>query len=105
MFDLDGFKDINDTLGHSTGDRAAAGGRAAHVRRGGEKRARVYRLGGDEFVLVLPDCGDPLRRRQALSSRSLKRLGECFDIDGQQLFIGASAGIAIAPAHGRTSKT
>ena len=59
VFDLDGFKDINDTLGHSTGDRLLQ-----HVARRMNKLAtgygRFYRLGGDEFVLVQPNCGDPL---------------------------------------------
>jgi PAS domain S-box-containing protein len=58
MFDLDGFKDINDTLGHSTGDQLLqeVAQRLAVLVNG---TARAYRLGGDEFVLVIPDCGDP----------------------------------------------
>src|SRR5665213_536878 len=99
MFDLDGFKDINDTLGHSTGDellQAVAQRLTATVK----NNARVYRLGGDEFILIFPDCGDP-RIVAEIVEALLKRLGERYEINQQNLFIGASAGIAIAPADGR----
>ena len=94
MFDLDGFKDINDTLGHSTGDQLLqeVARRMSAVAVGD---ARFYRLGGDEFVLILPDCGDPREIAQLVDS-TLHRLRESFDINGHQLFIGASVGIAIA---------
>jgi diguanylate cyclase (GGDEF)-like protein len=98
FIDLDGFKDINDTLGHSIGDRLlqkVAWRMAEHETGNG----RFYRLGGDEFVLVQPDCGDPREIAQTVDAM-LKRLAEKFDINGHQLFIGASAGIAIAPADG-----
>jgi len=100
MFDLDGFKDVNDTLGHSTGDQLLqeVAQRMSAMASG---KARVYRLGGDEFVLTLPDCGDPRAIAQLVDS-ILRRLGEGFDINGHRLFIGASAGIAIAPADGLT---
>ena len=93
MFDLDGFKDINDTLGHSTGDRLLK--EVAHrMSEFATGDMRFCRLGGDEFVLTVPDCGDPREIGQAVDF-ILKRLRESFDIDGHQLFIGASAGIAI----------
>ena len=100
MFDLDGFKDVNDTLGHSTGDQLLQEvARRMFAMASGS--ARAYRLGGDEFVLTLPGCGDPREVAQLVDS-VLKRLGEGFDINGHRLFIGASAGIAIAPADGST---
>jgi diguanylate cyclase (GGDEF)-like protein len=94
MFDLDGFKDINDTLGHSTGDQllCEVAWRMSNMAEG---QARFYRLGGDEFVLTLAGCGDPRDIAQRVDT-VLKQLGESFDINGHQLFIGASAGIAIA---------
>jgi diguanylate cyclase (GGDEF)-like protein/PAS domain S-box-containing protein len=93
MFDLDGFKDINDTLGHSAGDRLLT--EVAHrMSEFVTGDMRFYRLGGDEFVLTVPDCGDPRDTGQAVDF-ILKRLRDSFNIDGQQLFIGASAGIAI----------
>jgi diguanylate cyclase (GGDEF)-like protein/PAS domain S-box-containing protein len=93
MFDLDGFKDINDTLGHSTGDHLLT--EVAHrMSEFVTGDMRFYRLGGDEFVLTVPDCGDPREAGQAVDF-ILKRLRDSFTIDDHQLFIGASAGIAI----------
>jgi diguanylate cyclase (GGDEF)-like protein/PAS domain S-box-containing protein len=100
MFDLDGFKDVNDTLGHSVGDELLqqVAARMSGVASGD---ARFYRLGGDEFVLTLACCGDP-RDIARLVDAILNHLGEEFDIKGHRLFIGASAGIAIAPHDGAT---
>lgn len=102
LFDLDGFKDINDTLGHSTGDlllqkvvqrmMAVAGG------------FHIYRLGGDEFVLVVPDCGDVIVVSRTVD-QMLKELVTPFDIENQKLFVAASAGIAIATLHGTNTDT
>lgn len=97
MLDLDGFKDINDTLGHSIGDQLLQ--EVSHRLTAIAARGQVYRLGGDEFVLVLPNCGDP-REVVSVVNSILKRLGERFEINDHRLFIGASAGIAIAPADG-----
>jgi diguanylate cyclase (GGDEF)-like protein len=95
--DLDGFKDVNDTLGHPVGDRLLqeVARRLAAV----SDETRVYRLGEDEFVLVLESCGDPLVASGVVET-VLKQLTGHFDIDGHQLFITATAGLAIAPAHG-----
>jgi diguanylate cyclase (GGDEF)-like protein/PAS domain S-box-containing protein len=98
LFDLDGFKDVNDTDGHSTGDQLLVevarrlSGVAGDV-------GRVYRLGGDEFVAVIPDCGDP-RRITELVEAMLRQLAEPFEINEHVLHIGGSAGIAIAPQDG-----
>ena len=98
MLDLDGFKDINDTLGHSTGDQLlkAAAERLSAI---ASDRARVYRLGGDEFVGIFPDCGDPLKIADIVCTM-LGGLAERFEVNGHDLFISASAGIAIGPADG-----
>ena len=60
LFDLDGFKDVNDTDGHSTGDELLVEV-ARRLNCVAGEAGRVYRLGGDEFVVVVPGCGDPLR--------------------------------------------
>jgi diguanylate cyclase (GGDEF)-like protein len=98
IFDLDGFKDINDTLGHSIGDRLLREV-ARRLMEFATDNQQFYRLGGDEFVLVRPNCGDP-REIARVVDTALKRLAEKFEISEHQLFIGASAGIAITPADG-----
>jgi diguanylate cyclase (GGDEF)-like protein/PAS domain S-box-containing protein len=98
IFDLDGFKDINDTLGHAIGDRLLQEV-AQRMTELATSNGRFYRLGGDEFVLVQADCGDP-REIAHVVGAVLERLAEKFEINGHQLFIGASAGMAIAPADG-----
>ena len=77
LFDLDGFKDVNDTLGHSIGDQLLieVGHRLTELAGG---RGQVCRLGGDEFVVVIPDCGNPspsARSSTPCSSGWLSRSG------------------------------
>jgi diguanylate cyclase (GGDEF)-like protein/PAS domain S-box-containing protein len=90
--DLDGFKDINDTLGHATGDyvlKAAAGRIARCI---GDKGI-VGRLGGDEFAIVLPNFADP-SRASALCQRLLTEFRAPFVWDGQEVFLGITFGIS-----------
>jgi diguanylate cyclase (GGDEF)-like protein/PAS domain S-box-containing protein len=98
LFDLDGFKDVNDTLGHSTGDKllVEVGCRLSEV--AGE-RGEVCRLGGDEFVVVVPECGDP-RVIAGVVEQMLRRLAEPYELNDHVLHLGGSAGIAIAPNDG-----
>jgi diguanylate cyclase (GGDEF)-like protein/PAS domain S-box-containing protein len=102
MFDLDGFKDVNDTLGHYVGDQLLKE-IASRVNAIGTARARVYRLGGDEFVVVAADCGDPLVVSDVVESM-LRRIAEPVQIDNQVLYVRASAGVAIAPSDGATAE-
>jgi diguanylate cyclase (GGDEF)-like protein/PAS domain S-box-containing protein len=95
--DLDGFKDVNDTLGHPVGDRLLQ--EVARRLTSVLDETRVYRPGEDEFVLLLENCGDPLIASELMET-VLKSVTAQFDVDGHGLFIAASAGIAIAPAHG-----
>jgi diguanylate cyclase (GGDEF)-like protein/PAS domain S-box-containing protein len=100
MFDLDGFKDVNDTLGHSTGDRllVEVGRRLAETAAG---IGQVCRLGGDEFVVFVPGCGDPVRIAHLVHTM-LTRLQEPFEVQDNVLHLAGSAGIAIAPNDGAT---
>ena len=101
ILDLDGFKDVNDTLGHSTGDRllieVACRLKSAVASRAPD--ALACRLGGDEFVIVFPDCGSPLLVAEVVDE-VLTRLSQPFAVSEQALQLGGSAGIAIAPLHG-----
>jgi diguanylate cyclase (GGDEF)-like protein len=101
LFDLDGFKDVNDTLGHSIGDQLLieVGRRLSCSTEGHGQSAQVYRLGGDEFVVVLPDCDDP-RVSGKVVEAMLRELAEPFRINDQTLHLGGSAGIAVAPNDG-----
>jgi diguanylate cyclase (GGDEF)-like protein/PAS domain S-box-containing protein len=101
LFDLDGFKDVNDTLGHSTGDELLieVGHRLIGVAEVRSNVGLVSRLGGDEFVAVVPDCGDPLVVGEIVETM-LKRLSEPYVINDHVLHVNASAGVAIAPNDG-----
>ena len=100
LFDLDGFKDVNDTLGHSVGDHLLieVGQRLTDVLSG---RGQVCRLGGDEFVVIVPNCGDP-RAMAEIVDAMLIRLAEPFDLNDHVVHLAGSAGIAMAPTHGST---
>jgi diguanylate cyclase with GGDEF domain len=92
MFDLDGFKDVNLLQDVARMEQIAAG------------IGRVYRFGGDEFVLLRHGSEDPLEFARVVEN-VLKRLADRFEISGHRLLIGASAGIATAPASVPTSRS
>ncbi len=97
MIDLDGFKDVNDTLGHAVGDhilQEVAQRLESHVGSTGV----VARIGGDEFALLLNEVADP---QQALKISNIANEGVAKPmlIDGQEIRIAASCGVALAPLH------
>jgi diguanylate cyclase (GGDEF)-like protein len=98
LLDLDRFKEVNDTLGHSTGDRLVCEVAECLVR-AARGRATVARLGGDEFALIVPDIIGP---EEAIGIvRDLEEaLSKPMNIDGITLAVRASAGVALAPEHG-----
>ncbi|TXN53300.1 EAL domain-containing protein [Methylobacterium sp. WL2] len=98
IFDLDGFKEINDSHGHATGD-AALKAMAARLLACVRPIDTVSRLGGDEFVVLMPDIGDPLRAAE-VADTIIAAVAEPFEHEGQTLRLGTSVGIAMAPAHG-----
>ncbi|MEM1230785.1 MAG: EAL domain-containing protein [Pseudomonadota bacterium] len=102
FLDLDRFKIVNDTLGHTMGDRLlkAVAKRLQSCLRRGDTLAR---FGGDEFTLLLPEV-----RTQddvvVIATKILDRLNAPFVIDGHELFVGASIGIALYPEAGETEE-
>jgi diguanylate cyclase (GGDEF)-like protein/PAS domain S-box-containing protein len=97
--DLDRFKAVNDTLGHAKGDSLlqSVALRLEGVVREGDTVARV---GGDEFTLIQLGVTEP-EQAVALAERLIHDLSQPFDLDGREVQIGASVGIALAPLHGR----
>lgn len=100
MVDLDGFKSVNDTLGHGVGDDVLRilGKR---LRQALPADVRVFRIGGDEFaVLVARHAGEAELRR--LAQEVLQRIREPLTVGTTRLELGASVGIALFPAHAHT---
>jgi diguanylate cyclase (GGDEF)-like protein len=100
--DLDGFKDVNDTYGHPTGDQllCEVGKR---LKADCREDDIVARLGGDEFA-ILHILDEEPEKVGELAARLIDRLGEPFDLDGRNIQITASIGIALAPRDGRSAE-
>ncbi|WP_296763212.1 EAL domain-containing protein [Sediminimonas sp.] len=96
--DLDHFKAVNDTLGHPTGDLLlqAATRRMQSCLRGEDIPAR---LGGDEFAIIQTPVKDP-SDITALASRLIEVVSAPYEIDGRQVIVGVSIGVAVAPSDG-----
>ena len=94
FLDLDDFKIVNDTMGHAAGDRLLIGvaERLRDVLRPSDVAAR---LGGDEFAVLLDD-GPELSHAAAVADRIIDVLRSPFPIDGQEIIVGASIGVAAA---------
>ena len=95
FMDLDDFKTINDSLGHAAGDRmlGEVGERLKNSLRQADTAAR---LGGDEFAILLEDGGDGVDAEVA--ARILASLEGPFHLEGKEVFVRASIGIATADA-------
>ncbi len=103
FLDLDRFKLINDTLGHSLGDQVLQ--RVAE-RIQGCLRAEdtLSRFGGDEFTLLLPELDDG-KDAAIVTKKILQRISEPYLVGGQEMFLSASIGIALFPEAGDTRES
>lgn len=99
LFDLDGFKHINDDLGHSAGDQLLieVSSRLRACARGGDT---VARLGGDEFAVIQP-LVTGTEQASALAERAQAALAEPIVIDDQPIHTGASIGVTLYPDDAR----
>ncbi len=102
FIDLDRFKIVNDSLGHSVGDRllSEAGRRLRRCVRGDET---ISRIGGDEFMILLLEARTPADAAR-VAEKILSVLGEPFSIDGNRVFSSASIGGSSFPADGASAE-
>jgi diguanylate cyclase (GGDEF)-like protein len=101
--DLDGFKQVNDTLGHGTGDvllKMVAERLVATVR----EEDTVARLGGDEFIVALWEVRDA-DRAATVALKVIAAVSQPYEIGGHSVSITTSAGIGIYPVHGEDADT
>lgn len=103
FLDLDRFKNINDSLGHTVGDRLLrqVGLRLSLLLRASDTLAR---LGGDEFVVLLPRLSHPMQA-QTVAEKLVETLQEPFVVDGHTLHISTSIGICLCPDDGTHTAT
>ena len=103
LLDLDHFKEVNDTLGHSVGDKLlrVVGNRLMSLLRQSDT---VARMGGDEFMLLLPEIAqeeDAVR----IARKVLEAIRKPYEFDGHKLHVTTSIGIAMYPEDGEDSDT
>src|SRR6185369_7875056 len=103
LIDLDRFKQVNDTLGHHTGDAllCEVARRLGGALRGGDTLAR---MGGDEFTLVAAGLKHPDDAAR-VAQRVLELLAAPFSVEGREFFLSASIGIAVHPQDGGDPET
>lgn len=100
FLDLDGFKDVNDVLGHDYGDEllVQVAEKLKNSIRGSDIMAR---LGGDEFTILIPNIKDS-NEASDVASIILKKLSAPFIVNGESIHVGCSIGIALHPMDGDT---
>lgn len=96
--DLDRFKTVNDSLGHSYGDRLLQEV-ALRIKDSVREGDTIARLGGDEFTLILPNIHQA-EDAESIASKMVESLRSFFQIGDHEIFIRASVGIALYPDHG-----
>ncbi|MDQ8021444.1 MAG: EAL domain-containing protein [Moraxellaceae bacterium] len=99
MIDLDGFKDLNDTLGHVVGDGilSEVGQRLQAL---AANLGLAARIGGDEFALLLTAAAEPDEAMaMGMAQQVIEKIAEPIVIDGHEVHVGASCGVAVAPLH------
>ncbi|CAM5771565.1 putative bifunctional diguanylate cyclase/phosphodiesterase [Bosea minatitlanensis] len=95
--DLDGFKQVNDSLGHDIGDLVLME-TASRLRGATRSNDMLARFGGDEFLLILPSGDHSIV--SAIAQRMIDSMTRSFDVDGKTVYVTASIGIAMAPYDG-----
>ncbi len=104
MLDLDKFKNVNDTLGHPAGDTLLKEA-AKRLKTAVRATDTLARLGGDEFAVILAGDANPREAAVPIANRMIDLITEPYGINGYVVNIGASIGIALAPADGTDPET
>jgi len=112
FLDLDHFKRINETLGHSVGDsllrevadRLITCVRDADLVARSEEESSVSRLGGDEFTILLPKVRDA-QSLGGVARRMLETISKAFHLEGHDIVLGGSIGISVFPEDGEDSES
>jgi diguanylate cyclase (GGDEF)-like protein/PAS domain S-box-containing protein len=102
LLDLDRFKHVNDTLGHAVGD-ALLRETAVRLKASLRETDVLARLGGDEFAIVQDSDDNQREAASVLADRIINIISKPFDIDGNEVNIATSIGIALAPEHATSS--
>jgi diguanylate cyclase (GGDEF)-like protein/PAS domain S-box-containing protein len=102
LLDLDRFKQVNDTLGHPAGDTLLIEV-AMRLKSLLRETDVLARLGGDEFAIIQAGEANQREAARSLAERIIAMLGKPFAIEGADISIGTSIGIALAPEHGAAS--
>ena len=103
FIDLDGFKEVNDSMGHDYGDVLLIGV-GKRIKNAIREQDTVARMGGDEFNVLLRDidCSDSVL---TIAEKIQAHLAESFFLNGEQVYVTCSIGIAMFPEHGDTVET
>ncbi|MBO1923469.1 bifunctional diguanylate cyclase/phosphodiesterase [Thiomicrorhabdus sp. 6S3-12] len=102
VMDLDFFKEINDTLGHASGDKLLIEA-SERIHKLIRKSDTLARLGGDEFSILLPD----MHKKQAggLAEQIIEQIGQPFELNGEKVNVSISIGIVSYPDDGMNAET
>ncbi len=103
FLDIDRFKQINDSLGHSTGD-ALLRSLSARIRRCLREEDTLARFGGDEFALLAPQISAP-EDAARIARKLLDEIRKPFDLAGHTLVVTCSLGISMSPSDGEDAET
>ena len=98
MVDLDGFKEVNDTLGHQAGDQVLCEV-ANRISRTVRQTDTVARLGGDEFIVLLPDLRQA-SEAETIAAKIVAAIAEPIDVGSATVPVSASVGVCTSPEQG-----
>lgn len=100
-FDLDRFKNINDSLGHRTGDKLLKLV-ANQLKEAVTEKGFIARLGGDEFIIIIPEL-DNIKQIESIATEILTIFSKSFIVDDYDLFVTSSIGISVYPDDGESA--